>query len=90
VVIKYVYQHFPFQGPPKFTPIGIWGSKLNHLASLALHMYSADGSPTHGALHYFFTPKIVSTAVVIYEKVSVLHIATSDKGCQMVYFHTKR
>jgi hypothetical protein len=31
---KYVYQPFPFQGPPKFTLIGIFGWKINHLATL--------------------------------------------------------
>jgi hypothetical protein len=29
-----MYQHFPFQGPPKFTQIGIFGLKTNHLATL--------------------------------------------------------
>jgi hypothetical protein len=28
------YQHSPFQGPPKFTMIGISGMKINHLATL--------------------------------------------------------
>jgi hypothetical protein len=28
-----IYQPFPFQGPPKFTPIGISGLKINHLAT---------------------------------------------------------
>jgi hypothetical protein len=28
------YQHFPFQGTPKFTKIGISGMKVNHLATL--------------------------------------------------------
>jgi hypothetical protein len=27
-------KHFPFQGPPKFTRIGIFGLKTNHLAAL--------------------------------------------------------
>jgi hypothetical protein len=27
-------QHFPFQGPPKFTQIGTFGLKINHLATL--------------------------------------------------------
>jgi hypothetical protein len=27
-------QHFQFQGPPKFTQTGIFGSKINHLATL--------------------------------------------------------
>jgi hypothetical protein len=27
-------QHFPFQGPPNFTKIGILGLKTNHLATL--------------------------------------------------------
>jgi hypothetical protein len=29
-----IYQHFTFQGPPKFTQIGIFGLKRNHLATL--------------------------------------------------------
>jgi hypothetical protein len=29
-----IYQHFPFQGTPKFTQIGIFGLKTNHLATL--------------------------------------------------------
>jgi hypothetical protein len=29
-----IYQPFPFQGPPKFTPIGIFGLKIYHLATL--------------------------------------------------------
>jgi hypothetical protein len=28
------YQHFPFQGPPKYTQIRIFGLKINHLATL--------------------------------------------------------
>jgi hypothetical protein len=46
VVIKYpewafnipgglkIYQHFQSQGPPKFTQSGIFGLKINHLATL--------------------------------------------------------
>jgi hypothetical protein len=34
MVIKYIYQHFLFQGPPKFTQIWILGMKINHLATL--------------------------------------------------------
>jgi hypothetical protein len=30
------YTHFPFQGPPKFTQIAIFGLKINHLATLLL------------------------------------------------------
>jgi hypothetical protein len=29
-----IYQLFPVQGPPKFTQIGIFGMKINHLATL--------------------------------------------------------
>jgi hypothetical protein len=29
-----IYQHFPFKGPPKYTKIGIFGLKINHLATL--------------------------------------------------------
>jgi hypothetical protein len=33
---EYTYQTFPFQGPPKFTQIGISGLKTNHLATLVM------------------------------------------------------
>jgi hypothetical protein len=29
-----IYQHLPFKGPSKFTQIGIYGLKTNHLATL--------------------------------------------------------
>jgi hypothetical protein len=31
-----IYPHFPFQGPPKFTQIWLFGSKMNHLANLLI------------------------------------------------------
>jgi hypothetical protein len=34
MTLKYVHQHFPISGPPKFTQIGILGLKRNHLATL--------------------------------------------------------
>jgi hypothetical protein len=34
MVVKYVYQDFPSIDPPKFTQIGIFGLKTNHLATL--------------------------------------------------------
>jgi hypothetical protein len=30
-----IYQYFPIYGPPKFTQIGIFGLKINHLATLS-------------------------------------------------------
>jgi hypothetical protein len=42
-VLKYVYQHFLFQGPPKYTLIGIFGLKINHLANLAAKVIRKDG-----------------------------------------------
>jgi hypothetical protein len=36
-----IYQHYPFQGPPKFTQIGIFGLKINHLATLAQFILAA-------------------------------------------------
>jgi hypothetical protein len=32
-----INQHFPIQGPPKFTQIGIFGLKTNPLATLVLN-----------------------------------------------------
>jgi hypothetical protein len=29
-----IYKHFPFQDPPKYIQIGIFGTKINHLATL--------------------------------------------------------
>jgi hypothetical protein len=29
-----MYQNFPFQDPPKYTKIGIFGTKIYHLATL--------------------------------------------------------
>jgi hypothetical protein len=29
-----IFIHFPIYGPPKFTQIGIFGLKINHLATL--------------------------------------------------------
>jgi hypothetical protein len=29
-----IYQHFPLQGPSKYTQIDIFGLKINHLATL--------------------------------------------------------
>jgi hypothetical protein len=42
MVIKHTYQHFPFHGPPKYTQIGIFGMKINHLAILVLRQVSAS------------------------------------------------
>jgi hypothetical protein len=36
MLIKYIQQHFPFQGPPNFTNVGIFGLKKKHLATLML------------------------------------------------------
>jgi hypothetical protein len=37
MAIRYskIYRHLPLKGPPKFTQNGIFGLKLNHLATLA-------------------------------------------------------
>jgi hypothetical protein len=32
-----IYQHRPFQGPPKYTQTGHFGHKINHLATLKLN-----------------------------------------------------
>jgi hypothetical protein len=38
-----IYQHFPWQGPLKLSQIGIFGLKINHLATLlCLDMYILD------------------------------------------------
>jgi hypothetical protein len=31
-----IYPHSPFQGPPKYTQIGIFGKKICHLAKLVI------------------------------------------------------
>jgi hypothetical protein len=37
MVIEYA-KHLPFEGPPKYTQIGVFGIKINHLATLVLTM----------------------------------------------------
>jgi hypothetical protein len=39
-----IYQKFPFQGPLKFTQIGIFGLKINHLATLQRADFQLDCS----------------------------------------------
>jgi hypothetical protein len=34
-----IYQHIQFQGPPKFSQIGIFGLKIDHLATLLTRMF---------------------------------------------------
>jgi hypothetical protein len=36
-----IYQDFPQQDPPKFTQIGIFGLKTNHLAALHLFRFNS-------------------------------------------------
>jgi hypothetical protein len=38
-----IYQHFPISGPTKITLIGIFGLKINHLATLRLTYFSEIG-----------------------------------------------
>jgi hypothetical protein len=40
-----VYQNFPIRGPPKFTQTGIFGLKINHLATLMRSRGSSSCSP---------------------------------------------
>jgi hypothetical protein len=37
-----MYKHFSFQGPQKFTQIGILGLKTNHLATLVSEFADTD------------------------------------------------
>jgi hypothetical protein len=52
-----IYQHFPFQGPPKFTQSGIWGFKIYHLATLdacrSARPALKKGEPVMAALHWY-------------------------------------
>jgi hypothetical protein len=36
MTIPRLYQHFPFQGPPKLNQIGTFGTKMYHLATLPM------------------------------------------------------
>jgi hypothetical protein len=50
-----IYQDFPLQDPPKITNIGIFGMKINHLATLFKSLSAKR--PTHERndfLHHFF------------------------------------
>jgi hypothetical protein len=37
-----IYQHYPFQGPPIFTQVGIFGMKIYHLATLMPFSFKTD------------------------------------------------
>jgi hypothetical protein len=39
-----IYQHFPFQGPPKYTQIEIFGLKIYHLATLGTRRADVNGN----------------------------------------------
>jgi hypothetical protein len=43
-----ICQQFPFQGPPKYTQIGIFGSKINHLATLFESKINENGKRISG------------------------------------------
>jgi hypothetical protein len=44
-----MYQHFPFQGSPKYIQIGIFGLKINHLANPA-SLSKSVGKPKIGPI----------------------------------------
>jgi hypothetical protein len=46
MTIKYT-KNFPFQGPPKYTQIGIFGLKINHLATLLTTVQGFEWWQTH-------------------------------------------
>jgi hypothetical protein len=48
-----IFQHLPFKGPPKFTQIGIFGLKTNHLATLHLLREWVLGGYSSFTLFYF-------------------------------------
>jgi hypothetical protein len=51
MVLKYRYQDLPLQDPTKFSQIGIFGLKTNHLATLLDFInYSLTNFPTIAAI----------------------------------------
>jgi hypothetical protein len=50
-----ICQHFPFQGPQKYTQIGIFGLKRNHLATLNPAVIS------FARIFYLQIPEVIKT-----------------------------
>jgi hypothetical protein len=48
-----MYQYFRIYGPPKLTQIGIFGWKINHLATLVPELAKPDLSFVVQLLRYF-------------------------------------
>jgi hypothetical protein len=59
-----IYRPFQFQGPPKFTPIGNFGLKVNHLANLVIGR----------------TPKICANKTDRQQKERVFALQTAERG----------
>jgi hypothetical protein len=78
-IIKY---NNNFQCPPKCTPIGIFGFKINHRATLFV------GGNTSLMFYFWTMCREHSFASIKFNFKSVLD--GFWQGCQMVYFQTKK
>jgi hypothetical protein len=65
-----IFQHFPFQGPPHFTKIKIFGLKTKHLAT-RVENEEKPGQKFQKCIFAFFRPKTFFS-VVMYGNVAKL------------------
>jgi hypothetical protein len=62
-----MYQHFAFQGPPKYSQIGIFGMKINHLATLmggGVGTFVRSGKVDKRIFSEHFFPRKMKMAIV--------------------------
>jgi hypothetical protein len=57
-----IYQTFPFQGPTKFTRIGIFGLKIYHVAALLVYSLNEQSWYENDGFHPFVFPSRNSVA----------------------------
>jgi hypothetical protein len=51
-----IYLHFPLQDPPKLTQIGVFGLKINHLATLVCDIFIFGTMPHFLSTHKAHEP----------------------------------
>jgi hypothetical protein len=78
MIVKYykwpeIWHHFPFQGPPKYTQIGIFGRKRNQLATLVRSRLSLARSalPPFYSVLFVCLPVLMVIALIIISEMQI-------------------
>jgi hypothetical protein len=76
---RFIYQHFPFQGPPIYTQIGIFGIKINHLATLVAHPCPAEIGIRQSLVRRRSSLPSKTTANILQKKINKIPIEKDEK-----------